>query len=205
MPLLRVKEASKYLGVDPRTVRRLFDKGVLRGRVISSRGDRYIDKSSLDEFMGRYKKERSKGAVIYARVSTKKQADGGNLDRQKDRLIRYCEKNGIKIVSVISDIASGVNENRRGLNKVLRLLERGEADTVVVEHRDRLSRFGYGYLERLIKANNGRVVVVEDKDTDYHEELVDDLISIVSSFSARIYGKRGARSKKLLQAVKNNV
>jgi predicted site-specific integrase-resolvase len=93
-----------------------------------------------------------------------------------------------------------VNENRRGLKKLFRLARKHKLRAIVVEYKDRLARFGYSYLEELFKDHGVDIRIVNEDETSLEEELVQDLISIVTSFSARIYGKRGA--KNIIQVIK---
>ena len=95
------------------------------------------------------------------------------------------------VVAARTDVASGLNEERRGLHQLLDLARERQASVVVVEYRDRLARFGLGYLETFLHAFGVRVIVMENRVKDDQQELVEDLIAITTSFSARIYGKRG--------------
>jgi predicted site-specific integrase-resolvase len=98
------------------------------------------------------------------------------------------------VVASLTEIASGINERRPQLGKGLQLIAEKKADTLVVEFKDRLARFGYDYLELFITTLGGRIEVMETTETKSpNEELVEDLIAIITSFSARIYGKRGKR------------
>ena len=124
-------------------MRKYVDQGVIRGVRLGKH--RYAEKAELDRIMGVIARE-AKGTAIYTRVSTKKQRDAGNLDRQKERLLTYCAAKKLKVVGTFEDIASGLNENRRGLKNCLGF-RRGEIDTVVVEYKDRLARFGFEYLK----------------------------------------------------------
>ena len=132
--------------------------------------------------------------VLYARVSTKKQADAGNLERQLERLRAYARDKGYRVVAEYSDVASGLNQKRRGLERVLKMAERGEFKKLLVEYPDRLARFGYAYLERHLKYCGVEIEVTSQREPeDAHMELVQDLSAIVTSFSARLYGARGGR------------
>ena len=132
--------------------------------------------------------------VIYARVSTKKQADAGNLDRQMERLRQYARENGFTIRAEFMDIASGLNQKRRGLANVLKLAEQGEYKKLIIEYPDRLARFGYEYIERHLKYCGVEIIAIAEKEPeDAQSELVRDLLAIVTSFSARLYGARGGR------------
>lgn len=119
--------------------------------------------------------------IIYARVSSNKQKD--DLERQANRLIDFSIKNGWKVGEVVKEIASGLNDNRKKLNKIL---SNEHPIRLVVEHKDRLTRFGFNYINSLIK---GEVVVVNSY-TDDKDDLMQDLISVITSMVARYYGQR---------------
>lgn len=139
-------------------------------------------------------KAEPEAVVLYARVSTKKQADAGNLERQLERLRAYAREKGYRVVAEHSDVASGLNQNRRGLERVLKSAERGEFRKLVIESPDRLTRFGYAYLERCLRHCGVETEVTSQKEPeDAHTELVQDLLAVVASFSARLYGARGGR------------
>lgn len=130
--------------------------------------------------------------VIYARVSSPKhQAD---LDRQVERLENYCAARGYQVGRVVTEIGSGVNDSRR---KFLALLSDPKADTIVIEHRDRATRFGFRYLEVLLSQTGRRIEVVNLAEND-QEDLLQDLLSIVYSVCVRLYGQRRAKKKQLL-------
>ena len=131
--------------------------------------------------------------ILYARVSTRKQQEAGTLDRQLGRLTSFAAEQHWTVIAALTDVASGLNEKRRGLRQLLSLVQEKQAAIVVVEYQDRLARFGFAYLETFLRAFGARIVVMERTPTDEHQELVHDLIAITTSFSARIYGKRGGR------------
>lgn len=132
--------------------------------------------------------------VIYARVSTKKQADAGNLQRQVERLRQYAREQNYHIITEYTDIASGLNQKRRGLAKVMKAAEQGEFKKLLIEYPDRLARFGYSYIERHLKYCGVEIITAAEKEPeDSQTELVRDLLSIVTSFSARLYGARGGK------------
>ncbi|MHB1653878.1 MAG: IS607 family transposase [Desulfitobacteriaceae bacterium] len=145
--------------------------------------------------------------VIYARVSIQKQADSGNLNRQLERLRDIAKRRKYQVIAEFQEIASGLNENRRELTKLLNMVADGLTDIVFIEYKDRLARFGFRYLEQYCHKFN--VVIVEGDDRpakEPQEELVEDMIAIVTSFSARIYGKRGGKvAKKIVNLVETEV
>lgn len=119
--------------------------------------------------------------IVYARVSSSKQKD--DLDRQAERLSQFAIKNGWVIESVVKEVASGLNDRRPKLNKIL---NNKQGVRLVVEHKDRLTRFGFNYIETLL---NGEIVVVNKAESD-REDLMQDLISVITSMVARYYGNR---------------
>ena len=136
-----------------------------------------------------------KDVAIYARCSTQKQAE--NLTRQHERLIKACNESGYRIVLDCSEIVSGLNDNRRQFFKIIDAACKGEVRKVVVEHRDRLTRFGFRTIERFFKGVGCTIEVLEQVEgKSEHEELVEDILSIIVSFSNRIYGARGGRKRK---------
>jgi predicted site-specific integrase-resolvase len=114
-----------------------------------------------------------------------------NLNRQQQRLEEYAISKGYTIIQSIKEISSGMNDNRTKLKKVL--LEKN-FDILLVEHKDRLTRFGFNYIETLLNKENKKIEVVNISTND-NENLMEDLISIIYSFSARLYGKRKSRKK----------
>ncbi|ACX51405.1 Resolvase domain protein [Ammonifex degensii KC4] len=131
--------------------------------------------------------------VLYARVSTRKQE--AYLKNQVKRLEEFARERGWDY-EVIQEIASGVNENRRGLQKLLNMVKRGEVERVVVECPDRLARFGFEYLRNFFDAFGVELVVLNGGENEEQaRELAEDLVAIVTSFAAKIYGKRGGKKK----------
>lgn len=143
---------------------------------------------------------------IYCRVSTKKQQDAGNLQRQKERLIGYCYDQGYKVIDVFQEVASGINENRKELGKMMSRLN--EAEKIIIEYPDRLARFGYKYLENHCRQSGVAIHAIENTESKTpDQEMVEDLIAIITSFSARLYGARGGRKIKqcLIELAKGGI
>jgi len=130
--------------------------------------------------------------VIYARVSSPKQKE--DLDRQVARLQDYCAAKGYQVGRIVKEVGSGVNDSRRHF---LSLLSDPKATTIVVEHKDRATRFGFRYLEVLL-GQAGRSIEVANLAENNREELLQDLSSIVYSMCARLYGQRRAKRKQEL-------
>ena len=196
MKLYTTKQAAEFLNVAVSTIIRWDNEGKIHP-LRTPGGHRRFTEEELLRVLGVQSSSRSPvlRAALYARVSTKKQQQAGKLDRQMERLREHAQAQGYEIVVALSETGSGVNENRPRLQRLLRMVRDGEVDIVVVESKDRLVRFGYRYLEQYITDFGAEVDVLEDQavNGNSHEELVKDLLAIVTSFSARIYGVRGAR------------
>ncbi len=128
--------------------------------------------------------------IVYARVSSSDQAR--DLDRQVARITAWATKQGYVLSEVVTEIGSGLNGKRR---KLLRLLADPRASTILVEHRDRLARFGTEALNAAFAAHGRRIVVVDPDETA--DDLLRDMIEVLTSFCARLYGRRGARHRAL--------
>ena len=136
------------------------------------------------------------GVVLYARVSSNDQKT--DLDRQVARLAVFAAEKNLRVVEVVKEIGSGLNGHRRGL---MRLLRTPAVTVVVVEHRDRLLRFGFEYVEAALAAQ-GRAVFVVDA-AELQDDLVRDGTEVLTSLCARLYGRRAAehRAKRALEAM----
>jgi putative resolvase len=128
--------------------------------------------------------------VVYARVSSHDQR--GDLDRQVARMAAWASSQGLAVGEVVTEVGSGMNGKRR---KLARLLADPTATTIVVEHRDRLARFGVEHLEAALGAASRRLVVAEAGEMDDDDDLVRDMTELLTSFCARLYGRRGARNR----------
>lgn len=202
---ISIGKAAKYLGVSINTLR-VWEKREILIPERTPTGHRRYKMSQVESFEVKKYSRVQKNVFLYARVLTQKQADAGNLDRQIGRLAEYATTNKYVIQSVFRDIASGLNENRKGLQKLLEAVKETDNALVIIEYKDRLARFGYAYLKKYISDFGGQIIVVEEKDVNEQQELVEDLIAITTSFSARIYGKRGGRvAKKLAQVIGSEV
>jgi putative resolvase len=134
-------------------------------------------------------------AAVYARVSSHPQAEV--LDRQAARLVEFANARGLEVVHVVKETASGVDDHRPKLTK---LLQEDDWGTLVVEHRDRLTRVGYNWFVVLL-SQQGRVVSVANQAEEDKTDIMDDFLSIMYSFAARLYGARGAKNRAAKAAV----
>ena len=140
------------------------------------------------------------GVALYARVSSADQKE--DLERQIQRLKDYAAVHGYQVTSVVSELASGLNDRRP---KLVKLLTDASIGVIVVEHRDRLTRFGFNYIEQLLTMQGRRLEVLYPRDTD--NDLVDDFIAVITSMASRIYGRRTSkrRAEKIKQCVEQTM
>lgn len=206
MPI-RVKEAANILGVSPGTVRNWCNQGRLSYH-LSAANQRIFDKQELLDFksasLGEEVKKREK-VIFYTRSSN---GNDVTMDTQENKLREeYGEPD-----CIIKDKASGLNENRKGIKKLLTIIASNPADSpekikVCVTNRDRLSRFGVGYVEIFAPFHNTEIVVLDSDDTkEPYEILLQDFMSLLASFSGKFYRLRGwKQQKKLIEKVSMEV
>lgn len=197
---MRTGEAARYLAVSTRTIRR-WDKA---GKLVCHRtpgGHRRIALVELERVLhGQEQVPNARKTAVYSRVSSHEQKKRGDLQRQVEAGKKYCQRRGYLTGPVYTDVASGLNTARRGLQGLCRAIERGEIDRVVVTYRDRLTRFGFDYLARYFASHGATVEAVEGRVApSFEEELVQDLIAIVTSFSGRVHGLRSSRARRSRQ------
>nr|MDO8062134.1 IS607 family transposase [Candidatus Freyrarchaeum guaymaensis] len=198
--LLPLREACRRLGIHFVTLKRWIYSGKIRA-VKTPTGRWMIPESEIEGIIGGKGEVREVRAVIYARVSSSDQKS--DLERQVEYLTQYCTAKGYRVVDVLSDIASGLKANRRGLMKLFNYVVNKQIDIVVATYKDRLTRFGFEYLEYFFKQYRVKIeVVYGEEPKDAYQELVEDLLAIVTSFAGKLYGMRSHRKKKLVQGFK---
>ena len=191
----RTGEVAKALSVSRKTVRKWIKEGKIKAE--RTLGGQYrIPESEVRRLLGKP----GNRAVIYARVSASDQRT--DLERQVQHLREYCAARGYMVVETLTDITSGLNEKRHGLNKLFQLVNRGEVDVVVITYKDRLTRFGFRYLEAYFASHGVRIeAIFGEEPKDMRQELVEDLIAIVTSFAGRLYGMRSHKKRKVVEAL----
>jgi putative resolvase len=187
--LLHPKEAANELGVSTKTIHRWDEAGKLR--TVRTMGNQR--RIPIEEIV-RLRRQRERAierCVLYARVSSVRQEQDGNLARQTARLQEVARAGGYEVIAVISEQASSLNEKRKGMKKLLELIKERAVDVVLIEYPDRLVRFGFAYLEEAFSWQGVRLEVCElPKQREPTEELVQDLLAIVTVFAGRLYGHR---------------
>jgi putative resolvase len=174
---MKLSVYAKLKGVTYRTAHRWWKAGKLAGYQMDT-GTIMVETVS----------ERPSGIALYARVSSADQK--ADLARQLERLQTYAVARGYQITKQVSEIASGLNDNRP---KLMKLLLDPHIGIIVVGHKDRLTRFGFNYIAQLLEAQGKRVEVIFPSDTA--NELVDDFVAVITSMAARIYGKRNSKRR----------
>ena len=197
----RPGEVAKILGVTARTITNYADAGKLaveRGEA----GQRVISRTELIRYLdsrGLVTSDDGRKDAVYARVSTHKQAERGDLDRQVNDILAYAALKNPHELIVLKEVGSGLNDNRKQLSKLLKMVLTGEISRIFINYKDRLTRFGFNYIEQVCKHVGTEIVVIssETQDKSMQEELAEDLCAIIHSFSGKLYGMRGKTKKKL--------
>ena len=175
---MKLSDYAKSKGISYRTAWRMWKKGELKATQLPS-GTVIVDTSAPI----------TQGVVIYARVSSAE--NKSNLESQAERLTRYCEAKGYQISGIVKEVGSGVNDNRK---KLVKLLNQDDYHLIVVEHKDRLTRVGFNYLKVLLN-KQGKDIEVVNLAEEEGSDIMQDFISIITSFCARIYGLRRRKRK----------
>jgi len=179
---MKLRTFAERVGVRYETAWRWFKAGKIKGRQLDT--GTIIVTEDFDEPV-----EVDVIVVVYARVSANENRP--NLNTQAERLCAYCAAKGWKVHKVVKEVGSGINDGRK---KLLAILADPTVKIIVVEHKDRLTRFGFKYIETLL-AMQGRSIEVVNITKNPLEDLIADLVSIIYSFSARLYGQRRAKRK----------
>jgi putative resolvase len=179
---MKLSQYARTVGVTYRTAFRWWQNGQIKGYQTPS-GTIVITEGEENH------SPRPEHVVIYARVSSHKQT--ADLERQVQRLLDYCAAKGYQVARSVKEIGSGLNDNRP---KFLALLTDQSITRLVIEHKDRATRFGFGYLEALLEMQ-GRCLEVVNLAEPNREDLLADLTSVIYSICAKLYGQRRAKIK----------
>lgn len=195
--LLTLKQASEYLSVSKETLRRWGKSGKLLP-ILTSGGHRRYQQETLEEFIGVKSVTESEINIvaIYSRVSSHEQKTKGDLDRQSQRLSEYCAKKKLNVGFIIKDVGSGLSDTRIGFVKLTNLVINKKISKIIIEHKDRLARFQYNFIEKMFNTYGVEIIHIEKNDVSEQEDLATDLVSIIASFSGRLYGKHSAERRK---------
>lgn len=195
-----INEFSKILGVSAQTLRNWDNSGKLHPHHTSSNGYRYYSHEQLNQVMN-IKLNLDRKVIGYCRVSSNKQRV--DLERQIQNMKTYLTAQG-RPFEIISDIGSGINYKKKGLKELLKLITQNKVDKVVVLYEDRLLRFGYELVEYLASLYNCEIEIIDNTEKSEQQELVEDLVQIITVFSCKLQGKRANKAKKLIRELINS-
>lgn len=194
MKYYSIGEFSRLTGKTIQTLRNWDKKDVLKPHHASESGYRYYSQEQLNHFLGIQSKNKLNKKVIgYCRVSSHKQKD--DLERQIENVETYMYAKGYQF-ELITDIGSGINYNKKGLNQLMDMVTNSEVEKVVVLYKDRLIRFGYELIENLCTKFGTVIEIIDSTEKTSEQELVEDMIQIVTVFSARLQCKRANKARK---------
>ena len=197
MRYVSAKEAKAFFNINATTLKAWKDSGKLKFKQFSSKKILYDIDSLSNENTNNRK------SVIYARVSNTKQYN--DLQHQIETIKQYCLNNNIEILNIYSDIASGMNENRKDFNIMLDEVLNGNIDKVYILFKDRLTRFGFDYFKQIFSKYNTEIIVIdnfENSNQTFQEELTNDLISIIHHYSMKLYSNRRQKFKEIEKMLK---
>ena len=197
MEYYTINKFSKLVGKTPQTLRNWDKSGVLKPHHTTTNGYRYYSEEQIKQVL-HIKVDNPKIVIGYCRVSSSKQKD--DLERQIDNVKSYLIAQG-KPFEIISDIGSGINYNKKGLQDLIQRIDSGCVEKVVVLYKDRLIRFGFELIEHIAKLNQCTIEIIDNTKKTEEQELVEDMIQIITMFACRLQGKRANKAKKFISEV----
>ena len=189
-----INKFAKIIGVTPQTLRNWDRSGRLHPHHTSTNGYRYYSEEQLCAVTGIQFVPRK--VIGYCRVSSRKQKD--DLERQVENLRTYLYAQGNPF-EIITDIGSGINYKKNGLQELIRRIEANRVEKVVVLYKDRLVRFGFELLETIATIHGCKIEIVDTTRKSEQQELVEDLVQIITVLSCKLQGKRTYQAKKMIQ------
>ena len=197
MKFYTITEFRKLCGVTLQTLRNWDKSGYLKPHHTAPNGFRYYSDEQVNILLGKPSQPRK--IIGYCRVSSKKQSD--DLQRQIDAVTAYLTAQG-QPFEIITDIGSGINYSKPGLTKLIQLIEENAVSKVVVLHKDRLIRFGWELLQTIASLHNTSLEIINQTANSAEQELVEDLVQIITVFSCKLHGKRRNKIKQFITEVK---
>lgn len=187
---IKLSEYARKKSITYKTAWNHYKRGLIKNAYLDETGHVCIPEETINK---------SNNCVIYARVSSNDRKN--SLIEQQKRLEEFATLKNLNIVNSYKEIASGMNDNRKMLNKII---EDDNWTYLIIENKDRLTRFGFNYIQNLLKKLNKEIIII-NQTTDDKEDLMKDLISIIYSFSARMYGLRRKKNKQeIINFLENN-
>ena len=202
MNFVTAKEIKQLFHISAVTLMNWKNSGKIQYKKLSDKKILY-DIDSINNFADDETKKFNTKNVIYARVSTSNQKD--DLNNQIEVIKNYMLNNGIKPDNIYSDIASGMNENRKQFNQLLETIFKREVKTVYITFKDRLSRFGFNYFKQIFNYFGTNIVILDEQEETnktYQQELMEDLLSIIHTYSMKLYTNRKKKLKEIEKLLK---
>lgn len=193
MALLKIGKAATYLGCTTQTLRNYSNKGLLPDKR-NAANQRVYNTNDLDKLITTFKEVEYDNTNIKVHYARSNKGNKKHLNNQISKLTdNYGEPDYI-----IKDNGSGLNENRKGLQKLLKLAQERQVNTVHITTKDRLAIFGYTHLERLLEEYNVKIIILNDTSLSPQEELLQEFMNLVAIFSGKFYKMRSIENKKRL-------
>ena len=192
-----IGQFAKEIGKTTKTLRNWDKEGKLKPARVEQSGYRYYSQEQLNHFLGlQQENQKQKKIIGYCRVSSAKQKD--DLERQIEYVKLYMYAKGYSF-EIITDIGSGIHYNKKGLHQLLDMVMSSEVEKIVVLYKDRLIRFGYELIEHLCYKFGTEIEIIDTTEKTEQQELVEDLVQIITVFSCKLQGKRANKAKKMIQ------
>ena len=197
MSYLSISKFAKLIGVTPQCLRNWDKSGLLKPHHTTESGYRYYTQEQANAYLKIQTRTTDEPITIgYCRVSSNKQKD--DLERQKENVKTYLTAQG-KPFEIISDVGSGINYGKKGLQELLQRIMDGEVGKVVILYKDRLLRFGLELIEYIASLKDCKIEIIDNTEKTDQQELVEDLIQIITVFSCRLQGKRANKAKRMIK------
>ena len=190
-----IREFSKIIGVSAQTLRNWDNNGKLHPHHTTASGYRYYSDEQLRQITN-VEPKNNRITIGYCRVSSRKQKD--DLERQIDNVKTYLIAKG-QPFEIISDIGSGINYQKKGLQELIKRISGNQVERVVILYKDRLLRFGFELVEYFASLYHCEIEIIDHTEKTEQQELVEDLVQIITVFSCKLQGKRANKAKKLVQ------
>jgi predicted site-specific integrase-resolvase len=202
--LLTIEQTSQVLNVSQNTLRKWDKKGINILPIKTEGGHRRYREDDVMKFIGEniIEKESTNIIVTYSRVSSHDQKTKGDLDRQSQRLSEYCAKKKYMVEHIIKDVGSGLSDSRSGFVKLVNLVIKKKITKVVIENKDRLTRFQYNLIKTFFNSYDVEIECIENNNISDVEEFANDVMTLMASFSGKLYGRRSTKRKKELKEQK---
>ena len=195
-----IHEFSKILGVSAQTLRNWDNNGKLHPHHTTASGYRYYSEEQLNEVL-HIKPKNNRITIGYCRVSSPKQKD--DLERQIENVRTYLLAKG-EPFEIISDIGSGINYKKKGLQELIKRISENQVEKVVILYKDRLLRFGFELVEYLAMLHHCEIEIIDNTERTEQQELVEDLVQMITVFSCKLQGKRANKAKRMIRELTND-